>query len=336
MQERCVLITTQWNAGIVVCLLAVSLTGFSAGKKGFHKDVEKEASVNGHAGSIKGQELLVLRPWNPGLKTEKFSKLYEKRNRPLIYNGERMKKTQNGGHVNLKKPEVSRQAVMAFGVDKHWSPLIYRNPPRLKKEVLKGRKKLRENSVKKTLIMHKTVKHYGSMRLYYDTEDRGLKRRLLAVVSSGTEEQDKHKDKQGTRAGVPRLTKGDKSVNVSAENSTAFPILTKRRWRNRRSGDAMWGLACTSFIIILLIWAVWFSGMCKGKREEFIHVEYSTAIQHMTVREMLKNRARHLPIFKSLYKKKQVDMIPLLEVMEEVEEEDKMFDQKWESIEGES
>lgn len=49
------------------------------------------------------------------------------------------------------------------------------------------------------------------------------------------------------------------------------------------SADAMWGLACTSFIVILLAWAVWFSGMCKGKREEFIHVEYSTAIQHMTV-----------------------------------------------------
>lgn len=190
--------------------------------QGFHEAVEREATVNVHAVSIKHQESLLLM---------KHNEQFEKRKRALIYVGKRLKETQNEKNMNLKTEKVSTQALMASSIDENWSTLIYRNPPRLKREVLKGRNRFGEDSARKTLKTHKNLQDVRNMQRHHDAEYMSIQRRLLAVVSSGAENEHGK-----TAVGTPRPTKGDNSVNMSVDNSTVSnsKILSRRRWQNRR------------------------------------------------------------------------------------------------------
>ncbi|GAB1597655.1 uncharacterized protein LOC115213930 [Argonauta hians] len=98
-------------------------------------------------------------------------------------------------------------------------------------------------------------------------------------------------------------------VNYNLNQSEYVSLVTDIWLKRQRSRDAIWSFLCVVFLLVLMMWGVWYYGLCNRKSKRNTQHSFEDTCHYTTVNKVIQAKAKFLPMFQKK-EKQQIEVIP--------------------------
>ncbi|CAI9716162.1 Hypothetical predicted protein [Octopus vulgaris] len=85
-------------------------------------------------------------------------------------------------------------------------------------------------------------------------------------------------------------------VHYNLNRSEYVSLVTDIWLKRQRSRDAIWSFLCVVFLLVLMMWGVWYYGLCNRKSKRNSH-NFEDTCHYTTVNKVIQAKAKFLPMF---------------------------------------